>query len=188
CGSCGHAMVLKQAANSRFVCYFTRAASGAECYRLSIAAKELEDSLFGIISAQARTILNIGSLSDLPDIDLKLEEQSEYEKRIERLEDEKRELYEQLVTGEISVGGYRDAKTALDAELARLARTQAAIANEAAKFAEAKATGDERRRIAEIASSADTLTHPLVETLIDHVFVYPGERVEVKWKFADYFK
>jgi hypothetical protein len=79
CGSCGHVMMLTQTANPRFVCHFTRNAAGAECHRLGIEAKELEDSLFDIIRKQTQTVCNISDSDDLPDRKSGL--QSECEKR-----------------------------------------------------------------------------------------------------------
>jgi DNA invertase Pin-like site-specific DNA recombinase len=185
CGSCGHIMTLTQTANPRFVCHFTRNAADAECHRLRVEAKELEDSLFGIIRKQTLTVCNISDSTDL--IDRKSGLQSECEKRTERLNDEKQRLYEQFVIGEIGADDYKTAKIPLDAEFARLTRTGTVLAEEAKKLAEMKAINEERRSIAELVACENTLTRPFAEALIDRVLVYPGERIKIEWKFADRF-
>jgi hypothetical protein len=185
CGCCGHVMTLSSTANPRFQCNFTRTAADAECHRLSISANKLADNLFGIIGRQTRAVLNA---DEFDGIDPQTERESEYAGRIARANDEKRELYERFILGEISAEGYKTAKTALDAEISRLVQTRAALASETTKMTAAKALYGERRRIADRTGTEKTLTSATVDTLIDRVLVYPGGRIEIEWKFADYFK
>jgi DNA invertase Pin-like site-specific DNA recombinase len=187
CGCCGHAMTLSNTANPRWKCRFTRVAPNADCYGLSIAARELAETLFEIIRKQAQVILNADISDGLNEIDLRLERQSEYARRIEGVGDEKRTLYERFILGELDAEDFKSEKISLDAELARLTRIHDALAAENSKLAEAKSADVKLRKVAESAAGESALTRALADLLIDRVRVFPGGGIEVEWRFADYF-
>ena len=186
CGGCGHTMQLTYAKNARFICDFTSVAVDSECYRLSISARELADAVFGIITEQVQTFANIDDMADKSELLAKTERQSDYEKQIEKINNEKYRLYERFVIGEVVIDDYRAAKTNLDTELARITRINADLLAEKAKFAETKTTGNEYRKLAEKVSGENTLTRSLADMLIDKIYVYPGNRITVEWKIADF--
>jgi hypothetical protein len=45
----------------------------------------------------------------------------------------------------------------------------------------------ERKKIAAAVKLEKKLTRALVDILIEKVLIFPGERVEVQWKFAEFF-
>jgi hypothetical protein len=187
CGCCGHAMTLSSTANPRWQCLFTRVAPEAECHRLSITARELYETLFEIIRKQTQVVLNADISGELNEIDLRLERQSEYARRIESVGDEKRALYERVVLGELAAEDFKTEKAGLDAELARLTRIHDALAVENTKLAEAKSADVKLREVAENAAGESALTRALADLLIERVRVFPGGGIEVDWRFADYF-
>jgi DNA invertase Pin-like site-specific DNA recombinase len=187
CGCCGHAMTLSSTANPRWQCLFTRVAPEAECHRLSIAARELAETLFEIIRKQTQVVLNADISDELNEIDLRREQQSEYARQIESVDDEKRALYERVVLGELAVEDFKSAKAGIDAELSRLTRIHDALADENSKLAEAKSADVKLREVAESAAGESALTRALADLLIDRVRVFPDRRIEVDWRFADYF-
>jgi len=77
-------MQLSATRNPRFECHFTRAAADAECYRLSIPARELEKILFEIISKQTQIILGVDNVNEAI-----VEPQSDYARQIERIDDDR---------------------------------------------------------------------------------------------------
>ena len=159
----------------------------SHCYRHEVVEHELEDLLFEIINKLAQVIMNTVCLEQSENLPFHIEQQSEYEKRIELCREEKRKLYEGLILGAVTAEAYKAEKTAIDTELNRLNRAFDSLKAETAVMVAAKTSDDELRRFAEAASSEGKLSKALVDLLIDKVYVYPGNRVEVDWKVADFF-
>ena len=122
CGICGHTMQLSQTRNTAFHCSFTRSAPDTECYRLKKSTAELESIVFRIIREQAKAVL--ARISDTSNDAMPL---NAHESNIGRIEDAKYALYERYVLREITADEYRAAKTALDSEIDREKRAQAAL-------------------------------------------------------------
>ncbi len=183
CGYCNHVMALSNTKNSRFQCKYTRAIHEAECHRLSVLARELSDMLFEVISKQVQVILNVDKLSDIGQIDARLTQQTEYERQIAALNDRKRRLYERLILGELTIESYKTEKLPIDAELTRLGQIHAALASEIEKLAQ----DGQRKNLASQVCAESALTSTLVDLLIEKVLISPGERLEIKWKVADFF-
>jgi hypothetical protein len=186
CGCCRHAMQLIPRKVRAFQCRQTLAIETAECHRQEIGETELEELLYAIIEKQAQVILNVERLDDTSGFQIKTAEQSEYAKLIEKCRDDKRSLYEKLILGELDAAGYKAAKSKVDAELDRLNNALEKINAETAAMSAAKASDGELRTLAGAVTAEHKLTRTLVDALIDKVYVYPGSRVEIMWKFADF--
>ena len=182
CGCCAHTMQLNCAKNARFICQFTSVAADSECYRLSISARDLADTVFEIVTKQVRSVTNIDNITDTSELLVKTEQQSDYEKQIEKINNEKYRLYERFVIGEVAIDDYRAEKTNLDTELTRITRIHASLTEETSKLAEAKTAGNEYKEIVKKVSGENTLNHSLVDMLINRVIIYPGGRIEIEWK------
>ncbi|MDR2167030.1 MAG: hypothetical protein LBE35_04155 [Clostridiales bacterium] len=50
----------------------------------------------------------------------------------------------------------------------------------------AKASGDELSNLAGVALGSEKLSRPLVDALVEKVYIYPGNRVEIEWKVTDF--
>ena len=186
CGCCRHAMQIAPRKVRAFVCRYTKVDETAECHNLEIVEQELESLLYEIINKQAQVILSINGLGDTAGLTVKIEQQAEYEKQIEKLNDEKCALYEQYVLRKVDAAAYKTKKATLDAEMNHLKHTLDALKADAAILSAAKASDDELRKLADATLGTDKLTRPLVELLIDKVFIYPGNRIEIVWKVADF--
>ena len=186
CGCCLHTMQIAPRLQRAFACRFTSVDKTAECYRHEVIEHELEDLLFEIINKQAQVILNTDGLGQAENLPFHIEQQSEYEKRIELCREEKRKLYEGLILGTVNAEAYKAEKTVIDTELNRLNRAFDSLKAETAVMIAAKTSDDELRRLAEAASSESKLSKALVDLLINKVYVYPGNRVEIDWTVADF--
>jgi hypothetical protein len=51
----------------------------------------------------------------------------------------------------------------------------------------AETSDDELRKIAGAVQETDKLNRSLVDLLIDKVYVYPDNQIEIVWKVADFF-
>ena len=186
CGCCQHAMNRAPRKEAVFVCRYTKVDALAPCHGMEIKEQELETLLFDIISKQAQLILNTDSLNDVSEMELRSEQQAEYKKLISRCQDNKRSLYEQYVMQEIDASQYAAQKVGLDAELNQLNCAYITISAQAAKQ---RADCDEKNKAREIAgdiAKESGLTQALMDLLIDKVYVYPENRVEISWKVTDF--
>ena len=186
CGICGHSMQLSCTKNARFVCEFTSIAPDSECYRQSISASELADTVFEIITKQGKNITNIDDITYNSELLVKTEQQSDYERQIENINNEKYRLYERFVIGEVAIDDYRTTKTNLDTELSRITRIHASLSEETSNLTEAKTAGNEYKKIAEKICGENTLNRSLVDLLIKRILIYPDNKIEIEWKIKNF--
>lgn len=186
CGCCHHAMQAAPRKVRAFVCRYTKVDKSAECHNLEIGEQELESLLLEIINKQAQVILNIDGLGDTTGLSIKAEQQVRYERRLDKYHDEKRLLYERFILGEMDEAGYKIEKSLIDAETSKLNHALNTLKTEAAVLLVAKTADDEVRKLAKDALGKNELSRQLVDLLIDKVCIYPGNRVEIKWKVTDF--
>ena len=179
CGCCERMMKQSAAKDSKFHCTHTRAAVDAECYHLNIPVSSLCAMLLGTIWERARAYTKVGELHGAKRSDKRAVQQSEYEKRIDGLGEEKRRLYERFVRGQLDAVGYKTESAALDAQVLQLVGASSALST-----GQTNTQLKEFRELASSICSEETLTHQMVDLLIEKVQVYPGSRVAVKWKTA----
>ena len=187
CGCCRHAMPRTPAKNHLFYCRFTKPDAAAACHDLSIRESELEDALYTAISKQAQVILNIHDLSDAGLLEARLAEQTDYGRKSEDLKERKAALYEQLILQEITKEDYRKLKAEIDKELGRLEQVYSLLNTQTTQMkldAEAKRAS---RRLAQEVVGAGSLTTALADALIERVYVYPGNQLDIEWKAKDFF-
>lgn len=186
CGCCDHAMPRTSNKNHSFLCRYTRVDEAAACHGLAIKEAELEGLLYDVISKQAQVILNLDNLSDAGRLDVQLAEQAEYSSRIEEYLEEKRVLYERLVLKKITMEDYKAQKAAIDTELDRLREIHSKLKVRTAQMQMDEQTKSARTELAREAVGAGGLTAKLADTLIDRVYVYPGNQLEIVWKMKDF--
>lgn len=109
-----------------------------------------------------------------------------YSNRIEDYLEEKRVLYERLVLQEITMEGYKTQKTAIDTELDRLRKIHNDLKARTSQMQMDEQTKSAREELAREAVGAGGLTAKLTDTLIDRVYVYPGNQLEIVWKMKDF--
>ncbi len=186
CGCCRHAMQWIPIKAPAFVCRVSRVNPSAVCYGLEIGEAELESLLYELIAAQAKVILGGGGLDGAMQGTVLSEELAGYEERLAALGAEKRALYERLVLGEIGKGAYLQARDEFSAMTSRLEASRDALTARIFQARAACEASDAAHAAAVKVSEAGKLTRALVELLIDKVYIYPGNRVGVKWKIAGF--
>ncbi|MDE6995948.1 MAG: recombinase family protein [Lachnospiraceae bacterium] len=186
CGCCKHGMQREGKKAFHFVCTHSKVDESAPCYDLDIAEAELEQMLYEIISKQAAVILNLDSIGNAGELDVQLAEQAEYANRIEAYSNEKLELYEGLVLNKLSLDEYKVQKAAIDKELGRLQELYSKLKMQTSQMQISKEDKKARLKLAQEVSAAGGLTAGLAETLIDRVYVYPGNQVKIIWKIKDF--
>lgn len=186
CGCCSHTMRRMISKRPAFYCIHTRVDESFPCHGLKIKEHELETMIYEILSRQARIILNVDSLTNVEDLDIKLAEQTEYGRQIDELQDQKRALYERLLLKEIQMEEYKRRKAEIDAELNRIEQLHSILSVQTAQMkmdGEAKAV---RMKLARDVANADALTAEIADALLEKVYVYPQNQVEIIWKIKDF--
>lgn len=185
CGCCDHTMPRTSNKNHSFVCWHTRVDEAAACHGLTIRESKLEGLIYEVLSKQAQVILNLDGPSNAGRLDIQLAEKAESNNRIKDCMDQKRVLYERFVLKEIGVEDYKSQKAAIDIELDRLRAIHSALEAQTARMQMDEQTKSTRAKLAQEAAEARKLTTGLVDTLIDRVYVYPGNQVKIIWKMGD---
>ena len=186
CGCCGHAMPRRATKNATFFCRYTLVNEAADCHGLTVTEAELEGMLYEILSKQAQIILNVVNLANAGRLDVQLARQAEYDKRIEGCLDQKRVLYEQLILKQITMEDYKSQKAAVDSELDRLREIHSNLKVQTSQMEMDEKTKSARTELAREVIGAGGLTAGLADTLIDRVYVYPNNQVEIVWKMKDF--
>lgn len=101
---------------------------------------------------------------------------------MQTLQDEKQQLYESLVLGDIRPEEYKGRKTALDSDLARQRDVYEVICEQEEKTAPSAASIKAAREALE----SDELGQELVDLLIDKVLVHPNNRIEIQWRVSSF--
>ena len=186
CGCCRHAMQRTDNKNRVFQCRHSKVDESAPCHGLTVKEAELEGMLYEVLAKQAQVILNIADLSNAGRLDVQLAEQAEYDKQIENYLDQKRVLYEQFILKQITMEDYKVQKAAVDSELDRLRTIHSNLKVQTSQMEMDEKAKSARTELAREVVGAGGLTAGLADTLIDRVYVYPNNQVEIVWKMKDF--
>ncbi|WP_304584805.1 recombinase family protein [Acutalibacter muris] len=186
CGCCFHGMQRIGKKTYRFACTHSKVNESAPCHGLTISEQDLENLLFEILNKQAQAILNLPDLSRAGRLDAELAKQTEYDRQIEGYLDQKRLLYERFLLKQISLEDYTSQKTTVDRELERLRELHTTLKARTMQMQIDEKTKSARRKLAQEVVETGKLTAGLVDSLIDKVYVYPGDQVEILWKMKDF--
>lgn len=183
CGCCGYAMAYDSRRRSPvFYCGHTSGDPAASCHKLKVDVSELDTAILDMIRKQAEVVLNTCNLSELRTIGADGKRISDYENEVRQCARQQQVLYEQFVLHEIDRDAYRSQKADCAERLNQL-KQQIALLNQAERDRQAELkTAD----IAKRALSDAVTPREIVETLIDKVCVFSGDRLEVHWKIADF--
>jgi len=185
CGCCRHVMPRTDNKNHVFQCRHSKS-DDDPCHDLTVSEAELERMLFEILSKQAQVILNVADLSNAGRLDVQLAEQAEYDKQIENYLDQKRVLYEQFILKQITMEDYKIQKAAVDSELDRLRTIHSSLKVQTSQMEMDEKSKSARTELAREVVGAGGLTAGLADALIDRVYVYPNNQVEIVWKMKDF--
>lgn len=186
CGCCGHALTRIHKAPV-FICRHSQMDSDFDCHGLQITELDLEAVIFDMLNKQAQVILNVASLDNIDVSSLQSSEQMGYERQIQNCREESKLVYEQYFRKEIDSESYTQQTTTIDSEIKRLTASYKALL----RLDDKKQKDNEEQsgicHIAQAVSDADSLTSALADMMIEKVFVYPGNRLDVIWKVASFF-
>lgn len=105
---------------------------------------------------------------------------------LNRIQDSKRQLYERYALGEIDLETYRSQKAVYDAELVQAKNVHAAITAQTKQIQSDYEARLKQREIVQEVGSTDVLTQSLIDRLINRVYVFPGDRIEIEYVTQDF--
>jgi DNA invertase Pin-like site-specific DNA recombinase len=183
CGCCGYALAYDpQRKSPVFRCDHTQGNPKAECHKMKVSAEQLDNAVLSIIRKTAEVVLNTADSAKLRKVGSQSRRVLECENEINLCSEERRRIYERFLLRKIDRETYLSLKSECSAKIDRL-NNQIAVIRQSERDKEAS------RKTAELAQTMlDGAITPreLVETLIDKVRVFPGNRIEIQWKIADF--
>jgi len=183
CGCCGYTMPYDgSTAMGIYRCNHTLADRDAKCHRMKVEAAQLDRAVLTMIRKQAEVVLNNGELSGLRKVASDETRVAQYENEIRLCVEQRQQAYERFVLREIDKETYQALKDDCTAKIERVYE-YLSIMRQAERDRHA---GVKSAEIAKRALSESVTPREIVETLIDKIFVFPGKRIEVQWKIADF--
>lgn len=178
CGCCDHA--LNRRNDIIYACEYGRIATDTECKGVRIRVEDLERTVFDTIRSQAQCFVDTDA-----DIKAKAEksslELSSYEQKLKLLQESKRELYEQYILGILDIDTYKSKKAELEIQLVDMKNLCSVVAAKAKTAQEDYEESIKNAKIAASIDGADNLTKALVDQLVERVYVFPNNRIEIKY-------
>ena len=184
CGCCDHAMSLRNGA--WFYCRHSEVAETLPCHGVRIKMADLEQVVFETIRVQMCPALGIDSNKDK--LDLQTVQQAEHEEKLRSIQDSKRHLYEQYALGEIDLETYRTRKAVYDTELVQAKNVHAVITAQTKQIKSDYEIKLKQQEIVQEVGNANMLTKALIDRLINKVYVFPGDRIEIEYATQDFLE
>ena len=182
CGHCGFALLYDPATVPLYRCYNTDSDVNAPCHKIKYTASEIDEAVLAVIRKTAEVVLNV---TELDGLSLKCDsgrEQTDIKSRIAEINTTRQQHYESYILRKIDRVEFLKLKNECSVEIDRLEKQVAAVKAESQSRADMLTT----RTIAEQAI-AETVAHKeIVDALIDKVFIFPDNRIEIVWKIADF--
>ena len=124
---------------------------------------------------------------------LQLEEEPEYGGRAylekqDYIQDSKRHLYEQYALGEIDLETYRTRKAVYDTELVQAKNVHAVITAQTKQIKSDYEIKLKQQEIVQEVGNTNMLTKALIDRLINKVYVFPGDRIEIEYATQNFLE
>ena len=170
-----------------FLSYKRKYNADIELFQKAIAEwNDLEQVVFETIRAQMCPALGIDSNKDK--LDLQTVQQAEHEEKLRSIQDSKRYLYEQYALGEIDLETYRTRKAVYDTELVQAKNVHAVITAQTKQIKSDYEIKLKQQEIVQKVGNANMLTKALIDRLINKVYVFPGDRIEIEYATQDFLE
>jgi DNA invertase Pin-like site-specific DNA recombinase len=182
CGCCGHALAYDKLTDPIYRCYHTAADPNAECHKLRVSARLLDELVLSAIRRKAQIVLDCADLSKLRRKNADEQKIADCEAAIRQNAGERQTQYERLVLGDISRDEYLKLKEEFNARQSRLELQLSAMKSER----EAGKIAPRSIAVAKSATGETANGRELVEALIKSVMVHPDKRIDINWKIADF--
>ena len=186
CGCCDHALSRIAQKRPFYMCRHSTADMNSRCRDVRADAAGLEEAVLLTLKKQLEILLPVHEDGTIH-LEATAAKCSEYEKQLEALKDQKQALFERYLLGQIELDTYKSEKAVYDAEILKVKNAYAAVTAQAKLKREEQARQSSRQEIAHSIEEADALTSELTDLLIEKVYVFPDNRIEIVYKVHDLF-
>ena len=186
CGCCDHALSRIAQKRPFYMCRHSTADVNSRCRDVRADAAGLEEAVLLTLKKQLEILLPVHKDGTIH-LEATAAKCSEYEKQLEALKDQKQALFERYLLGQIELDTYKSEKAVYDAEILKVKNAYAAVTAQAKLKREEQARQSSRQEIAHSIEEADALTSELTDLLIEKVYVFPDNRIEIVYKVHDLF-
>ncbi len=194
CGICGHVMERYGTKMVRYHCPTPRATLAYACPRERILESDIMDILLEELHVRAAAAVEMSRIWEAKQQQAKQGVKATLKKltALKEQRDQKnsviKKLYEMYALGEIDKTGYLEQKAAIvnqrDNLAAQITKLETDLDNNAATGNSQNRFVDSFKQYAEVKE----LTREIVADVLDTLFVYPGRRFEIVWKYEDDIK
>jgi hypothetical protein len=183
CGCCGYALSFDPSSQGGvYRCNHTLSAPAAECHRMKVNAGELDEAVLSIIKKQVEVVIGTEDLSKFRKTSADEKQAAEYKKQIRECEEQRQQCYEQFVLHEINHDVFMERKKECAAQIDRL-NQRLDLIRQAGRDGQAKQKAVE---LAKTVVNESLSQREVINTLIDKILVFPGNRLEIQWKVSDF--
>jgi hypothetical protein len=183
CGCCGYALIYDHSAQGGvYRCQHTLSAPDAACNRMKISARELDESVLTIIRKQAEVVIGTDDISHFRKTGADEKQIAELKRQIQDYEEQRQQCYEQFILGKIKRESYLSQKSECASQIGRLNKRLDLLRQSGRDRQELQKAAVLAHKVAEESLSP----REVVEALIDKVFVFPGNKLEIRWKVRDF--
>ena len=187
CGCCDHALSRIAQKRPFYMCRHSTADLNSRCRDVRADAAGLEEAVLLTLKKQLEVLLPVHEDGTIH-LEATAAKCSEYEKQLEALKDQKQALFERYLLGQIELDTYKSEKAVYDTEILKVKNAYAAVTAQAKLKREEQARQSSRQEIAHSIAEADVLTSELTDLLIEKVYVFPDNRIEIVYKIHDLFE
>jgi len=167
-----------------YMCRRTEPDPSAECHRMKVFAYNLDETILDVIKKTAEVVMKANDLSELLTHNSSSSSLTivELRNQIKQCEEHRQNGYEKYILKEIESTTFQAIKDECSNQIKKL-EAQISVTIESDKEAQ------EKQKITAIADEAlkeSTTQREIVDKLIDKILVYPGNQIEIIWKFANF--
>ncbi|GHV47904.1 hypothetical protein FACS189499_06260 [Clostridia bacterium] len=182
CGCCGYSLSYDDILDPVYRCHHTLGTPDAECHKMKVNVRKLDETILVIIRKQAEIVLNSGDLTKLRKVGDNGKRIADFEKEVNRCVEERQRAYEQFVLREIDRETYQKQKSDCSERIDKF-NNQIAVSKQAERDI---LSGVKTNAIAKDILSKTLTNREIIETLIDKIKVFPEDKLEIIWKIADF--
>lgn len=185
CGCCSYGLrYSKQANPPRYHCVHTLSLLDAKCHKMKVNAFELENALLMAIKKQAEVVIGSDDLTGFRKSSEDIRKMADYDDQIKALSAQRQECYERFMSREIDRDTFMAMKSEYTAQID-------VLNNQAVSLRQIKRNRESQDKIVALTKEMMSKTatpKDIVIALVEKVFVFPDNRLEIHWKFEDFTK
>lgn len=191
CGVCGHAMERKNTKRPCFYCKTPRVTDAFPCPREPVFEDELQAALLDSLQRYALLVVEVRRLYEErnrhkdEDATALRRELHSLQERLAQQKQKAKSLYEDFAMGEIAKTEYLEAKAVIqktqESLSAQIEQMSAVLDNLVAEDDLQESIIPELEKYTQV----EELTQEILDDVLDEVRVFPGGRLEIRWKFQE---